>query len=171
MEKLKKPFLIISGILKCFCSALFLLIAGIIFLMKDVLKAVMLDMGTASKEFVDEMMAIDPEEYLFLTTYTEEQVLDYMMSTINTVGWIFLVLGIFILVFGVLSFIISKNGGYLPLGKRIAFIATMLVTTMIFSLSNILTVVALCTGNGARNNTKQNKISEEEKDIPHYEIS
>ena len=167
MEKCKKPFLIISGVLKCLCSGLLLLFAGVIFLLKDLLKSVMKEMGTAVSEFVTAMVEMDPVEYAFLQAYTDDQVLDYMMGTINTVGWLFLIMGIIILTFAILTFVISKNGGYLPMGKRITFTIVMLATTLLFSLSNILTVVALFTGNGSR----EPKKVEENKDIPHYEIS
>lgn len=167
MEKCKKPFLIISGVLKCLCSGLLLMFAVVIFLMKDLLKTVMKEMGTAVSEFVTSMMETDPIEYAFLQTYTDDQVLDYMMGAINTVGWIFLIMGLIILTFAVLTFVIAKKGGYLPLGRRLLFIITMLATTLLFSLSNILTVVALCTGNGS----KEPKKVEGKDDIPHYEIS
>ena len=169
----RKVLLIISGILKSIAGAGLLIIGGLIFIINGSLKAMYSKAEDALNEFVDIMVGIDEKAYGFLLEYNMEQVLDYVMSFVSKVGIVILILAVLVTLFAVLTFLIMKNKIVLNQGTKIIFIISMLICTLVFSISNVLTIIALCLGNKHKNKNKNDNITQNDglDSIPEYHIS
>ena len=165
----KKVLLIISGILKSVMAGIILIIGAFSFLINGTLKSMYSETEDILYEFVDIMIGIDEKAYSFLLDYDVEQVLDFVMSFVSKVGIALIVLGAIILIFAILTFLIAKDKIELNKTTKIIFIIVMLIGTLVFSVSNILTIIALYLNGKNKNiiNTSDDKLD----NIPEYHIS
>jgi len=165
----KKVLLIISGILKSLLSAVLLVIGAFTFIINSALKSMYSQAEDILNEFVDIMIGIDANAYSFLLDYNMEEVLNFVMSFVSKVGIFLLIFGAIVLVFAILTFMIAKNKIVLNKTTKIIFIIAMLIGTLIFNISNILTIIALCLN---RKNKDEIRIQDDKLDnIPEYHIS
>lgn len=143
MALAKKILYIIAGVIKVAVAGFAFLVSLLLVFMRGIFEAALKSDPSIVNEMIDGLIN-GSSEYAFLSTYTLEQRIEYVLDIVSKFGWIVLIISIVWIAIAVFLFILSKGITSSDYRNKLAIILTIaswLVSPL--TISTILTTIAV----------------------------
>lgn len=142
MALAKKILYIIAGIIKVAIAGFAFLVSVLIVFMRGVFASALKADPSIVNEMVDNLIN-GSSEYAFLSTYSLEERIEYILGIVSKFGWIVLIISIVWIAVAVFLFILSKRITSSDYGNKLAIILTIVSWIVSpLTISTILTTIA-----------------------------
>ena len=140
----KKVLYLLAGILKCAIGGLVFLIAALLVLLRGLFETILRTDPSVVEDMVGGLIE-SSESYAYLSTYSQEQCIDFVLDTAGRFGIVFVLISLIWIAIAVFNFILCKKISKSDTKKKFTLILTVVswVASPLF-ISTILTTVGAC---------------------------
>lgn len=142
MALAKKILYIIAGVIKVAVAGFAFVVSALLIFMRGLFETALKSDPSIVNEMVDNLIN-GSSEYAFLTSYSLEERIEYILGIVSKFGWIVLIISIVWITVAVFLFILSKRITSSDYSNRLAIILTIVSwVTSPLTISTILTTIA-----------------------------